>query len=105
MIRVRAVGVLACIFYRMFDEATVVSVEVLVALVKSGIVGAEVLYYVGSIATRLSLTLVEITGSRCRVAVVYVLVIEVVRTAVTRVRRCVGATLMRSAANCICVCR
>ena len=70
-------------------------------MAEGGVTRAVVSYSVGPVATGLSLTLVELTGSGCGVAVAYVLVVEVVRTAVTRVRRDVGATLMRSVANCI----
>ena len=65
------------------------------------VAGTVVSYPVGPVATGLSFTLVEVTGSGCGVAVVYVLVIKVVRMSVTWVRRDVGATLMRSIANCI----
>ena len=70
-------------------------------MTEGGVTRAIVSYSVRPVATGLRLTLVELTGSGCGIAVVYVLVIEVVRTAVTRVRRDVGATLMRSVANCI----
>ena len=70
-------------------------------MVKGGVTRAVVSHSVSPVATGLSLTLVELTGSGGGIAVVYVLVVEVVRTAVTRVRRDVGATLRRSVANCI----
>ena len=45
------------------------------------------------------------TSAGCCVTVFYVLSVVVVGTVVTRVRRDVGATLMRSVANCIRVCK
>ena len=65
------------------------------------VAGTVVSYPVSPVATGLSFTLVEVTSSRCGIAVVYILVVKVVRTSVIRVRRDVGATLVRSVANCI----
>ena len=70
-------------------------------MAKGGVTRAVISYSVSPVATGLCLTLVELTGPGCGITVVYVLVVEVVRTAVTRVRRCDCATLMRSATNCI----
>ena len=71
-------------------------------MMKGRVTGAVVAYPVSPVATGLSLTLVEVTSSGCGVAVVYVLVIEVVRTAVTWVRRDGGATLMLASRIVLC---
>ena len=63
-LRVGVVGVLALVFYRLLDEATVVKVGLVVALVEVGFAGAEVSDLGSPVTTGLCLTLGD-ASSRC----------------------------------------
>ena len=63
-LRVRVVGVLVLVFYRLLDETTVVEVGLVVALVEVGFAGVEVSDLSCPVATGLCLTLGD-ASSRC----------------------------------------
>ena len=103
-IRVRVVGVFFLIRYCALKSVTVVGVGEDVALGEGDVTGSEVAYSVVSVWARFSFTRVKESSAGCGVTVFEVLSVVVVGTVVTQERRDVGATLVCSAANCICVC-